>query len=105
MPPELVGPIKTILAGSASSFPVVMVPVAPPTGSSVQGTSISMALTSMSGPLLVMKTSMSKMDEFAANNDKEWVLIARVMQKPLMNPVSGKRFEFPATETELADAT
>jgi hypothetical protein len=60
MPPELIGAIKITLAGSASSFPVVMVPVAPPMGSSVQGTSICMALTSMSGPLLVMKTSMSK---------------------------------------------
>lgn len=30
-----------------------------------------------------------KMDVFAANNDKEWITIAKTMTKPLVNPVSG----------------
>jgi len=29
------------------------------------------------------------MDVFAANNDKEWITIAKTMTKPLVNPVSG----------------
>jgi hypothetical protein len=29
------------------------------------------------------------MDVFAANNDKEWITIAKTMAKPLVNPVSG----------------
>ena len=31
------------------------------------------------------------MDEFAANNDAEWLPIAQVMAKPLVNPVKGTR--------------
>ena len=32
------------------------------------------------------------MDEFAANNDREWVPIATAMKKPLVNPVKGTRY-------------
>lgn len=31
----------------------------------------------------------SRMDVFAANNDKEWITIAKVIGKPLVNPVTG----------------
>jgi len=34
-----------------------------------------------------------KVDEYAANNDKEWRLLARSMVKALLNPVSGQRFD------------
>ena len=30
-----------------------------------------------------------KMDVFAANNDKEWITIAKTMATPLVNPVTG----------------
>jgi len=33
------------------------------------------------------------MDEFAANNDGEWRPIAKILGKPLINPVKGTRFE------------
>lgn len=32
-------------------------------------------------------------DEYTANNDKEWRLLAQSMNKPLLNPVTGKRFD------------
>ena len=34
-----------------------------------------------------------KVDEYAANNDKEWRLLARSMGKTLLNPVSGQRVD------------
>ena len=34
------------------------------------------------------------MDEFAANNDREWVLLARALRKTLINPVVDKRYTY-----------